>query len=465
MQRKPSYAELEKENASLRKEVNELKAELAEVKSLLTKLLGQNSQNSHKPPSQDKKRYPKTKLKFKEKPSESKASKSKTLEYSSKPDAVVILALANDICDCGLKLSNQVSHHERVQVYELPELALKVTEYQRERKRCACGVLHEADLPLGIERGVQYGARVKGLLSYLQHYQQLPYKRCCEVFEDCFGQAISERTLSRYQERLYEQLDEAEQEIKTGLAKAKVIHSDETGIFVEARNHWLHVRSNDRLTFYHIDKSRGTKAHKEIGLLRKHQGYLLHDCYSSYFKHEGKHVICHAHTTRELLALHEQDPKQLWAYELAQHLVAVQHQRFNSSLSCDEQIKQQISYRNLLLEGLMQNPATPSKQKSKRGRPKNSVAHNLVMRLLNHADAATQFIRNPSVPFTNNQAERDLRMVKLKQKISAGFRTTQGARFYARIRAYISTARKQNQAILKTLTQVFQHNVWLPALE
>lgn len=465
MQRKPSYAELEEENASLRQQVNELKAELAEVKSLLTKLLGQNSQNSHNPPSQDKKRYPKTKLKFKEKPSESKASKSKTLEYSSKPDAVVILKLAAAICACGCDLSSQVSHHERIQVYDLPDLSLEITEYQRERKRCACGVLHEADLPLGLERGVQYGARVKGLLSYLHHYQQLPYKRCCEVFEDCFGQAISERTLSRYQERLYEQLDEAEEEIKTGLAKAKVIHSDETGIFVEARNHWLHVRSNDRLTFYHINKSRGTKAHKEIGLLSKHQGYLLHDCYSSYFKHEGKHVICHAHTTRELLSLWEQDKQQNWAHALAQHLVLVQHQRLGKELSDDEQVKYQKTYRNLVLEGLIQNPANSSKQTLKRGRRKNSTAHNLIMRLLKHADAATRFIRDPSVPFTNNQAERDLRMAKLKQKISGGFRTMQGARFYARIRAYISTARKQNKPMLQTLTRVFQLNVWIPALE
>lgn len=399
---------------------------------------------------------------MKEKAKQTK-SESKTLDYSATPDEIKVVALDVRQCACGQDLAGLVGHYERIQVYDLPELHLKVREYKRERKRCSCGHLHEAVLPAGVVRGVQYGSRVKGLLSYLHQYQQLPMKRCCEVLADCFGQAISQKSLGRFQEQLYHRLGPAEAHIKAQLQQAEVLHSDETGMFIASENHWLHVRSNDRLSYYHIDKSRGIKAHHKMGLLAEHQGYLVHDCYSSYFKHQAKHVICHAHSIRELLALHEQDQTQVWAYNLAKHLVAVQHQRLETPLSPTEQVAQQRTYRNLLLEGLLLNPASPPPDKPRKGKRKNSLAHNLIMRLLTHADAATRFMRDTSVPFTNNQAERDLRMAKLKQKISGGFRTTQGARAYARIRAYISTARKQAQPILKTLTQVFDHNVWLPA--
>jgi transposase len=462
MRRKASYAELERENANLRQRVKELEAELAEVKALLQKLLGQDSHNSHKPPSGDKRRYHNTKLKVKEKLSAKKA-KPTTLDYSAQLDEITHLPLKASHCGCGQDLTGLQSHHERIQVYDLPKLRLEVTEYRRERKRCACGILHEAALPAGVVRGVQYGSRVKGLLSYLHHYQQLPMKRCCEVLADCFGQAVSQKSLGRFQDQLYQRLAPAEQHIKAHLQQAEVLHSDETGMFISGENHWLHVRSNDRLTFYHIDKSRGIKAHHKMGLLAEHQGYLVHDCYSSYFKHTGKHVLCHAHTLRELLALHEQDQKQVWAYHLAKHLVHVQHQRLETPLSPTEQVAYQSTYRNLLLEGLVQNPANPPPEKPRKGKRKNSHPHNLIMRLLTHADAATRFMRDASVPFSNNQAERDLRMAKLKQKISGGFRTPWGARCYARIRGYISTARKQAQPILDILTQVFEHNVWLPA--
>ena len=462
MKRKPSYEELVQENAELRKRVAELEAELAEVKALFKELLGQNSRNSHTPPSKDEKRYPKRKLKAKGELAKEDDTKEKregkTLEYTATPDYIEKLKLEKTHCNCGQDLKALESYWERIQVYELPEMALEVWEYQRERKCCGCGSLHEAVLPEGVNRGVQYGSRIKGLANYLHHYQQLPLGRSVELMKDCFGHSMSEASILACSEKLYGLLEETEQNILEELRSSPTVYSDETTLFVEQAKQNVHVRSNERLTYYHLNTSRGITAHKAIGLLENYAGNMVHDCYQSYFKHEGKHVICHSHTTRELTSVWEQT-NQTWALDLAQHLLDCNWERQQQPLTPIEQADYIQTYKDLVQQGITLNPkqARPPDDK-KRGKVKQSKAHNLAQRLLKHEDAATLFIRDMDVSFTNNQAERDLRMIKLKQKISGGFRTILGAEIFCRIRGYISTVRKQGLNVLHALTKAFQHN-------
>lgn len=465
MKPKPSYEELEQENTELRKRVAELEAELAEVKALLKELLGQNSRNSHKPPSKDEKRYPKTKLKAKGELAKEEDAKEKregkTLDYTATPDYVEELKLTKTQCSCGQALQELESYWERIQMYDLPEMALQVWEYQRERKCCGCGSLHEAALPEGVNRGVQYGSRIKGLANYLHHYQQLPLGRSVELMRDCFGHSMSEASILACSEKLYGLLEESEQRILEELRSSPTVYSDETTLFVEQVKQNVHVRSNEHLTYYHLNSSRGITAHKAIGLLENYAGNMMHDCYQSYFKHEGKHIICHSHTTRELSSVWEQT-NQGWALELAQHLIDCNWERQQQPLTSIEQAGYIQTYKDLVAEGIALNPKQerPPDNK-KRGKFKQSKAHNLAQRLLKREDAATLFIRDIDVPFTNNQAERDLRMIKLKQKISGGFRTVLGAEIFCRIRGFISTIRKHGLNVLESLTKAFQNNLCL----
>ena len=468
METKPSYKELEAENAVLRKRVGELEAELAEVKAFLKEHLGRNSQNSHQAPSKDEKRYPKTKLKAKgelvEKEKKIKR-KGKTLEYSANPDHREKINLKEEECSCGQELKEIGSHWERAQVYDIPAIELQVWEYQRERKRCNCGKLHEARLPEGVSSGVQYGSRIKGFLSYLNQYQLLPLGRSVELIEDCFGQSISEASLLSYTKELYNILEEPEEEIVEALRRSKTIHSDETTLFVEQSKYNVHVRSNDLLSYYHLNKSRGIKAHNAIALLENYAGNMVHDCYQSYFKHEGKHVLCHSHTVRDLTSVWEQSNQQ-WAVDLAQHLLDCNWERQQQAFNSVEQAEHIQTYKDLVAQGIALNPKKArSPDDTKRGKVKQSKAYNLAHRLLKHENAATLFIRDTDIPFTNNQGERDLRMVKLKQKISGGFRKVSGAEIFCRIRGYISTIRKHGLNILETLTKAFQNNVCIPFLQ
>ena len=468
MQTKISYEELEKENAKLRKRVAELEAELAELKVFLKEHLGRNSHNSHQAPSKDEKRYPKTKLRAKGELAEKEKKKKregKTLEYSASPDYIEKVKLAEKQCSCGQELEELESQWEHAQVYDLPEIVLQVWEYQREKKRCSCGKLHEARLPEGVNSGVQYGSRVKGFLSYLNQYQLLPLGRSVELMQDCFGQSISEASLLSYTKELYSILEEPEQQIVEALRRSKTIHSDETTLFVEQSKYNVHVRSNELLSYYHLNKSRGIKAHKAIALLENYAGNMVHDCYQSYFKHEGKHILCHSHTVRDLTSVWEQSNQQ-WAVDLAQHLLDCNWERQQQPFNSVEQAEYIQSYRDLVAQGIALNPEKArSPDDPKRGKVKQSKAHNLAHRLLKHENAATLFIRDIDVPFTNNQGERDLRMVKLKQKISGGFRKVSGAEIFCRIRGYISTIRKHGLNILETLTKAFQNNVCTPFVQ
>ena len=433
--------------------------------------LAKNSQNSSKPPSSDglKKPSPKpsqAREKGKRKSGGQKGHQGHTLEMSANPDEVVRYQVSS--CpQCQADLSwVEVEGVGKRQVYELPPARLVVTEHQAERKICpCCGERVEAIFPTEVTHSTQYGVRFKGLLSYLSGYQLLPLKRICEVVEDVYGQSVSQGTVVRILRQLSQAVQPSLSAIEGGLLQAQIAHADETSLRVAGKNHWLHVLSTPMLTAYAVHPKRGKQALNEIGLIPNFKGDLVHDAYRSYFAFsQCGHVLCNAHLLRELTFLHEQH-QQEWAGEMKDLLLDIKRNRAQTEATGLSDCQQQTfvdRYQSLVETGLALHPP-PITQSNKR-RVRQSTARNLLLRLQNHRHAILAFMRDPAIPFDNNQAERDIRMMKVKQKIAGCFRTPDGATLFARIRSYLSTVRKQRYPLLQALVDAFSGTPFIPVL-
>ena len=379
---------------------------------------------------------------------------------------VVHCQVETEVCPCGHQLTNVTGvPGERAQVHDLPKVRLEVTEYIRETKICpACQQRHRGMIPTGVSPGASYGPRYQGFLSYLMQQQFVPFERLADISEDLLGHRPSEGSLYRMQQRLFYGLAGVEAAITMSLQDRDLLHADETGCFVSGKNHWVHVVSDSLLTHYGFHSGRGREAHRELGILPAFAGLVVHDQYASYFDptYGWEHVACNAHIKRELLGVWEATNER-WAVELAELLVDAHVARQHQPLDNAQQEGISVAFDGLVRQGLALHPL-PVRQAGQRGRLKRSKALNLLLRLEHRKDDVLRFTRDPSVPFDNNQAERDLRMVKLKQKISGGFRSLLGAMIFCRIRGYISTLRKQGLDVLEALTCAFEGKPVMPAL-
>lgn len=298
-------------------------------------------------------------------------------------------------------------------------------------------------------------------------YQLLPYERTAEALEDLFGVSPSEGTLTSAQNTAYTRLEPVEQAIQEALRQAGVAHVDETGVRVAGRTEWVHVMSTSRLTFYAHHAKRGHEALEAIGLLLDFVGRRVHDAWAPYLKLPGLYALCNAHLLRELIGLHE-DTGQAWVQKLIRLLlrmkaaVAQARAAGQTALSPRQCAGYEAAYTRWVNEGSRANP--PPKPTGKRGRPKQAPARNLLDRLDTHREAMLAFLHDFRVPFDNNQAERDLRMLKVKHKVSGCFRSPQGAAYFCRIRGYIATLRKQGYSILDGLTTLFAGQPYRPQL-
>lgn len=432
------------------KEIESLKAENNELKARLSI----NSRNSNKPPSSDGyTKAPALPKKLKGKQGGQIGHHGNTLRQSQKPDQTVICKPSS--CICGHTFSEQeMELSEKRQVFDLPQPKLEVAEYQIYKGICPdCGLSHKGLTPAGVNSPVQYGNNVKALVVLLNVQYKLPFKKIQQLFGDLFSYPINESSVYSAALQCYQNLDQSEQIIKSKVTQNDVAHVDETGVRVEGLLRWLHTASTTLYTYLFVHDKRGCQAlQSDKSILNNFKGWLIHDCWSSYFKFTGvKHALCGAHILRELQALVETGQSK-WAITFKTFLMHVYEMPFQQRVLQRQQII--ARYKRICQLGQIAEPP-PIKASGKRGRNKRTKARNLVERLIREQDAVLAFAFNKEVPFTNNLAERDIRPVKVKQKISNCFRSFKGAEIFARIEGFVSTARKQNRNVFSELCHTF----------
>ena len=449
-----TVAQLEKENLLLKEENAELKEENAELRSKL-KL---DSHNSSKPPSSDgyqkKPAFPRNKN---GKQGGQKNHNGKTLEMVKNPDHIV--TCKTEECTCGFDLTQEpTTVLARRQKFDLPEPRLEVTEYQLAQNTCPqCGQIHKGKFPKDINAPVQYGHRVKALTVLLNNDCRLPFEKIQTLFDDLYGYPINEGTIAASNQTCYENLEQPEKKIQENLIASPVVHNDESGVRCQGKLHWLHVASTALFTYLFIHPKRGKEAiESEKSILPRFFGWSVHDCLSSYFNlTKIKHAICGAHLLRELQAQIENGSN--WANAFKDFLLRVYYTPIPERIDNRKKIEQEFD--EIIAQAEKEEPVP--KKTGKRGKLKRTKGRNLFERLQTHKNAVLAFAFYPEVPFTNNQAERDVRPVKVKQKVSGCFRTVNGAEQYARIAGYISTVRKHQLNIFKELCNVFYGNSFL----
>ncbi len=457
-----------------------LSTRLSELEARLSKAnYPKDSHNSSKPPASDGfngfKRTPKSlRHRSGQKSGGQPGHPGTTLCPADQPNEIV-LHDPSTCSECGACLEGVApAGGERRQVHDLPPLSLQVIEHRALHKVCpVCRKRTVARFPAGVTQSVQYGPRVKALCVYLQQYQLLPFERTQELLADLLGCPVSEGTLFNSLAACHERLAPVEASIKRTLQEAQVGHFDETGVRIQKKLHWLHTAGTTSLTFLSAHAKRGQEAMDAIGILPAFSGTAVHDAFTSYFGYGCAHSLCNAHLLRDLTFIQEQgqSPGQMpqpWAEGMSTLLlsikadVAAAQTGGQSHLSSCALTTFEAQYQALVAEGLSANPArAPS---GKRGRAKQTPARNLLLRLMAHREAALAFMFHFAVPFDNNQAERDLRMVKVRQKVSGCFRSAEGAAMFCRVRGYLSTLRKQGIPVLTALQSVFAGYPIMPNL-
>lgn len=484
------FANQQKENKKLEKRLDKLQHENQRLENRMASLgdenerlkervktlegqLRQNSRNSSKPPSSDGlSKPPANRKKAGRPPGGRPGHEGRTLQMVENPDWEITYPVTE--CEfCGRSLARvEAMGHERRQVFELPTIQMEVTEHRTQEKTCPrCGALNRAAFPEGVTQPVQYGPRAKAAAVYLNAYQLIPYDRAGELMSDLFSCPISQATLVNATRAASGTLEPVEDEIKRMLAGSPVANFDETGMRVEGRGTWLHVASTERLTHYGVHTRRGRKATDDIGILPGFRGTAVHDCWSPYFTYGCSHALCCAHLIRELTFQQEENAQE-WAGDMTELLLdayaAVNEVKARGlrSLGRSRVKAFEKSYERILARGLEANPLPGARgQPARRGRKKKTKARNLLERLGDHRAEVLAFAYDFRIPFDNNLAERDLRMAKVKQKISGTFRSWDGARDFCRIRGYISTARKNSVPVIQALADAFEGKPFMPVVE
>ena len=442
--------------------VVELLLDLMERVELLEQKLATNSRNSSKPPSSDGYNKPKPKSLRKKghrKNGGQPGHTGKTLELIKDPDRIIKHTLSSCPISAESLSEKDIVNIIKRQVFDLPEPKLLVDEHWIYQYRNSSGCIVTAEVPEGVGAPVQYGKRFQSWLVYLNDYQLLPLNRIRQMCADLYGYWVSEDTILKARQQCYGHLDGFERQVKEILGKCAIVHADETGLKIDAKNHWLHTLCNERYTFLGIHAKRGYEALKELGILETFAGRLVHDCWPAYFRLKNcAHSLCNPHLIRELVFAEEQ-LKQSWAKNMNQLLQDAYVYSKASKGHGGNKSKHgwHVRYGRIIAEGYRENPQIddPPGTKKKRGRKKKTKSRNLLERMEKYRDEILAFIWDPQIPFSNNQAEQDIRMVKVKQKISGGFRTVQNAEIFARIRSYISTQQKHGVMAWDALAKAF----------
>lgn len=430
--------QLLQEFSVLKAEIIFLKKEIVFLKEKLSKYENpKNSNNSSVPPSQDPNRQTKSlRKKSDKKVGGQKGHKGFKLSQIGSPDKTIFHDII--VCECcKAQLPDKGAIKSR-QVFDIPRVKIEVTEHQIISKVCnRCGKKNKTNFPKGLVQEAQYGNNIKAFGVYLQNYHMIPFARCTEIIYDLTGHKISAGSLANFQKVSYKKLENFESEIQKILLQSVVLNADETGIKINGILNWMHVLSNEFASFFGSHPKRGKEAINDFGIIPLYKGNLVHDRFSPYFSYECEHSLCNAHILRELLYINETSQSK-WAKDLSNLLVNVHKSIKNGKMFSEKNYKNILNRYQSIIQPTLENYNKVFKK---------TKEEKLAFALEKHKYLFLKFIKEKEVPFDNNQAERDLRMIKVKQKVSGCFREPKYAEYFARIRSYISTLKKNQQDI------------------
>jgi transposase len=453
--------------------VEQLQAPLLALTTRVTALEAQRAKDSHngsKPPASDglARKTRSLRQRSSKQPGGQPGHPGTTLTWTPHLDVIVTHVPAT-CTQCGGALAAvPVSGGERRQVVDLPPLRLVVTEPQALQCVCpACQTPNQAPFPPEVNQPLQYAPGTKARAVYLLHYQILPWERTAEPLAGLFGQAPGEGSLARFLATCYERLAPAEAAIREAIRAGPLARMDETGVQIAGKKRWLHYAGNATLALYSWHAKRGREGIAAVVVLPEFAGTRMHDAWVPYLSYGGRDALCNAHLLRELTFVAEQT-KQACASALIALLREIKGAAAQAGAAGETALpaaaRQAFTARCAapVAQGLAENPSAPAS--GKRGWPKQSAAKNLLDRLEQHREAELAFMHDFMVSFDNNLAERDLRMMKLQQKISGGIRTAPGASRFCRIRGFVVTLRKHGSHVISARQSVFAGSPQLPAV-
>ena len=424
--------------------------------------LNTSSKNSSKPSSKDNNKRPNSRKKSGKPSGGQPGHKGSTLRLNDNPDTTILIEPTD--CHCGHLFTGEeiIVSEERRQEIDIPKPITITKEYKSIKYICpVCGEIHSGEFPNHIKAPIQYGTNLKAYLVYLNNFQLLPYKRTVDLLANLHNLQISEGTIDNILEEFSGKIDTPIELIKKAIIDSEKAHADESGLRSEGKRKWLHVIGNENYTYYFFHKSRGKNAVDEADVLPHFKGTLCHDFWTTYFQFDKcEHSLCNAHHLRELQGIID-NYGYSWAKKMKSFLEKTNKLVKNAKENEREKLSDTIlakldkEYDEIIKNAFIETPPPPPRKKGQRGRIPKGKALCLLERLNNYKDAIVDFITDFKKPFDNNLAERDVRMIKVKEKISGTFRSDKGAQRFCKIRSLISTAIKQNQNVFETIKNIF----------
>lgn len=413
-----------------------------------------NSKNSSVPPSQDPNRVKKSKQKSIRPQGGQEGHTGTTLVQVEEPNEIISLLIDRRTLPKDEKFKS--AEPEVRQVVDL-EIKAVYKEYQAEVLVDTQGRRYVAKFPFGVNKSIQFSPSVKANAVYMDNYQFASIKRIEEHFMEQLGIKVSHGSIVNFSVELSKMLTPFMLFVKERLLQEKVLHADETGININGHKAWVHTISSLQFSYLYASESRGKIAIEEMDVLNHYNHYLCHDHWQAYFSLWCSHFLCNAHHVRELTYAEEED-NQTWAKKMRILLLDTNKevQEANGKLSLERQEVIIKRYRKILKDGDKECSEALPKEEGQRGRQKKPKSRNLLERLLKYETETLAFMKNVEIPFTNNEAERDLRMTKVQQKVAGCFKTIESAQVFARIRSFINTCKKNQINISDAIKQVFE---------